>query len=45
MGMGRGAREIDGQVMGSKRMVDLFLSSRRRRVAGSDEDGSAAAFL
>ncbi|KFY08679.1 hypothetical protein V492_06001 [Pseudogymnoascus sp. VKM F-4246] len=33
---GRGA-ELDGQVMGSRRMVDLFLSSRRRRVAGSED--------
>jgi hypothetical protein len=29
--------QLDAQAMGSKRMVDLFLSSRRRRVAGSDE--------
>lgn len=28
---------LDGQVMGSRRMVDLFLSSRRKRVAGSED--------
>lgn len=33
---GRGA-ETNGQVMGSRRMVDLFLSSRRKRVAGSED--------
>ncbi|KFY32338.1 hypothetical protein V493_00295 [Pseudogymnoascus sp. VKM F-4281 (FW-2241)] len=33
---GRGP-ELDGKVMGSRRMVDLFLSSRRKRVAGSEE--------
>lgn len=33
---GRGA-ELNGQVMGSRRMVDLFLSSRRKRVAGSED--------
>ncbi|KFX95893.1 hypothetical protein V490_03621 [Pseudogymnoascus sp. VKM F-3557] len=29
--------ELDGQSMGSRRMVDLFLSSRRKRVAGSED--------
>ncbi|OBT70173.1 hypothetical protein VE03_00336 [Pseudogymnoascus sp. 23342-1-I1] len=33
---GRGP-ELAGQVMGSRRMVDLFLSSRRKRVAGSED--------
>ncbi|KFY05750.1 hypothetical protein V491_09039 [Pseudogymnoascus sp. VKM F-3775] len=33
---GRGVR-LDGQVVGSRRMVDLFLSSRRKRVAGSED--------
>lgn len=33
---GRGF-ELEGQVMGSRRMVDLFLSSRRKRVAGSED--------
>ncbi|ELR04666.1 hypothetical protein VC83_07091 [Pseudogymnoascus destructans] len=28
---------LNGQVMGSRRMVDLFLSSRRKRVAGSED--------
>lgn len=32
---GRGT-ELNGQVMGSRRMVDLFLGSRRKRVAGSE---------
>ena len=32
-----GVQQLDAQALGSKRMVDLFLSSRRRRVAGSDE--------
>ncbi|KAK8061342.1 hypothetical protein PG994_007708 [Apiospora phragmitis] len=34
----------DPQVMGSKQMVDLFLSSRRKRIAGSEE-GYEPAFL
>jgi hypothetical protein len=37
-----GPGEADTQATGSKRMVDLFLSSRRKRVAGSDE---STAFL
>ncbi|RFU75099.1 hypothetical protein TARUN_7143 [Trichoderma arundinaceum] len=44
-----GRREIDAQVMGSKRMVDLFLSSRRKRTAssqmGQSSDSSSAAFI
>jgi hypothetical protein len=31
---------LDHQALGSKRMVDMFLSSRRRRVAGSDESNA-----
>lgn len=41
--------DLEAQVMGSKRMVDLFLSSRRKRVQGSrggtGSDSSPAAFL
>jgi hypothetical protein len=33
-------KKLDAQVMGSKRMVDLFLSSRRRRIGGSEESGA-----
>ena len=33
-------KERDPQVVGSQRMVDLFLSSRRRRMASSDETGA-----
>jgi hypothetical protein len=36
--------ELDAQAMGSKRMVDLFLSSRRRRIAGVSEE-SGGMFL
>jgi hypothetical protein len=36
--MSGGAQELDAQQMGSKRMVDLFLSSRRRRIAGGSEE-------
>ena len=36
-------KELDAQAMGSKRMVNLFLSSRRGRIGGSEE--SAAVFL
>ena len=32
--------QLDAQQLGSKRMVDLFLSSRRRRVAGSEDSGA-----
>ncbi|KAF4626833.1 hypothetical protein G7Y89_g11323 [Cudoniella acicularis] len=33
--------ETDAQALGSKRMVELFLSSRRRRIAGGSEDSGA----
>jgi hypothetical protein len=36
--------ELDVQAMGSKQMVDLFLSSRRKRIAGGSEE-SAGVFL
>jgi len=39
MGMGMGKAE-EKRKMGSQRMVDLFLSSRRRRVAGSEDSGA-----
>ncbi|KAL7793711.1 hypothetical protein V8C37DRAFT_84016 [Trichoderma ceciliae] len=46
---GMGRRELDAQVMGSKRMVDLFLSSRRKRTAssqmGQSSDSLSAAFI
>jgi hypothetical protein len=32
--------EVDAQQMGSRRMVDLFLSSRRRRIAGGSEESN-----
>jgi hypothetical protein len=35
--VGGRTRETNGQAMGSRRMVDLFLSSRRKRVAGSED--------
>jgi hypothetical protein len=35
--MSGGVQEFDAQQMGSKRMVDLFLSSRRRRIASENE--------
>lgn len=43
---GRGERDVDmeelnAEAMGSKRMVDAFLTSRRRRVAGSEEESGA----
>ena len=37
-------KELDAQALGSKRMVDLFLSSRRRRIAGGSEE-SGGMFL
>lgn len=44
-----GRRELDAQVMGSKRMVDLFLSSRRKRTAssqtGRSSDSLSSAFI
>ncbi|KAF7559335.1 hypothetical protein G7046_g4814 [Stylonectria norvegica] len=33
--------ELDAQAMGSKRMVDMFLSSRRRRINGSGTGGGS----
>ncbi|KAK7985185.1 hypothetical protein PG988_002807 [Apiospora saccharicola] len=36
---------IDPQAMGSKQMVDLFLSSRRRRIAGSEDEFHEPAFV
>jgi hypothetical protein len=36
----RGTRATEAQAMGSRVMVDMFLSSRRRRVAGSDESNA-----
>lgn len=32
--------ELEPKTMGNRRMVDLFLSSRRRRMAGSDESNA-----
>ncbi|KAL7906448.1 hypothetical protein GGI35DRAFT_458157 [Trichoderma velutinum] len=44
-----GRRDFDAQAMGSRRMVDLFLSSRRQRVPGSQtrqsSDSLSAAFV
>ena len=46
-----GGSDWDAQVMGSKRMVDLFLSSRRKRIKGSktetetEGESMSAAFL
>ncbi|KAL7953936.1 hypothetical protein V8C34DRAFT_295723 [Trichoderma compactum] len=44
-----GRRDFDAQTMGSRRMVDLFLSSRQQRVAGSQarqsSDSLSAAFV
>ncbi|KAK7962507.1 uncharacterized protein PG986_003332 [Apiospora aurea] len=39
-----GPENTNAQAMGSKQMVDLFLSSRRRRIAGSEE-GCEPAFV
>jgi hypothetical protein len=36
--------ELDVQAMGSKQMVDLFLSSRRKRIVGGSEE-SGGVFL
>jgi hypothetical protein len=33
-------RDPEAQAMGSRVMVDMFLSSRRRRVVGSDESNA-----
>jgi hypothetical protein len=32
--------DSDAQAIGSRVMVDMFLSSRRRKVAGSDESNA-----
>jgi len=44
MGPRMNTAEMDAQALGSKRMVELFLSSRRRRIASVSEDG-AGVFL
>jgi hypothetical protein len=36
---------LDAQAMGSKRMVDLFLNSRRRRIQGSEDSVGGGAFI
>ena len=36
----REMKDTEAQAMGSRVMVDMFLSSRRRRVAGSDESNA-----
>jgi hypothetical protein len=38
------ASDLEAQALGSKKMVELFLSSRRRRIAGGSEE-SGAVFL
>lgn len=42
-----GRRELDAQAMGSRRMVDLFLSSRRKRTASSHmgQSSDSSAFI
>jgi hypothetical protein len=37
--MSGGIMELDAQQMGSKRMVELFLSSRRKRIASEEGEG------
>jgi hypothetical protein len=44
MGPRMSASDLEAQALGSKRMVELFLSSRRRRIAGGSEE-SGAVFL
>ncbi|KAE9365399.1 hypothetical protein N431DRAFT_430902 [Stipitochalara longipes BDJ] len=44
MGPRMSASDLEAQALGSKKMVELFLSSRRRRIAGGSEE-SGAAFL
>jgi hypothetical protein len=44
MGPRTSLSELDVQAMGSKQMVDLFLSSRRKRIAGGSEE-SGVVFL
>jgi hypothetical protein len=46
MGPSPGSMKLDAQQMGSKRMVDMFLNSRRRRITGeSEESGTSRMFL
>ena len=42
---GGGMQELDTQQMGSKRMIDLFLSSRRRRITGGSEEEGSGVFI
>ena len=44
MGPRMSTSDLEAQALGSKKMVELFLSSRRRRIAGGSED-SGAVFL
>jgi len=44
MGPRMSASDMEAQALGSKQMVELFLSSRRRRIAGGSEE-SGAVFL
>jgi hypothetical protein len=44
MGPRMSASDLEAQALGSKRMVEMFLSSRRRRIAGGSEE-SGAVFL
>ena len=43
--MSGGVQELDAQQMGSKRMVDLFLSSRRKRMASEGESEMGSIFI
>ena len=43
--MSGGMQELDAQQMGSKRMVDLFLSSRRRRMVSVGESEIGGVFI
>jgi hypothetical protein len=47
--LGSAQSEMEAQAMGSKTMVELFLSSRRKRIEGTSmkakSDGASAAFL
>lgn len=38
----QGSLAGEGKHMGSRRMVDMFLSSRRRMIKGSEESGASA---
>jgi hypothetical protein len=44
MGPRMSASDLEAQALGSKKMVELFLSSRRKRIAGGSEE-SGAVFL